>query len=224
MRNVTTAGGVAAFYIAAAYSAAIPYFLRVVNYPGVVDPVEKVALLRAHYRSLYAMHLVVYECVALALIVLAVALHERMRVATPVWARITMVLGLTWAALLLASSMVFNYGMGAVIELHAVDPMRAAWTWQVIETVAQGTGGAGGELLGGLWMLALSSAAYRARAFPRGVIGFAAVIGVIGLVSIVPALRDAGVAFGVLQIVWFAWVGVVLLRGQETPVPGRGAT
>ncbi|MBL8961477.1 MAG: DUF4386 family protein [Gemmatimonadetes bacterium] len=215
MGPVTKAGGLAALYIAAAYSAAIPYFVVVVDYPAVSDPVEKLALLRAHYGSMYAMHLVVYEAVALALIVLGVALHERTRTVTPVWARLTTALGLTWAALLLASSMVFNYGMGAVIELHREDGDRAVWMWQAIEAVAQGIGGAGGELLGGLWMLALSVTARRAQLFPRGVIGFGAVIGVTGLISIVPAQREAGIVFGVLQIAWFAWVGVLLLRDRH---------
>jgi threonine/homoserine/homoserine lactone efflux protein len=38
------------------------------------------------------------------------------------------------------------------------------------------------------------------------------VIGVVGLVSIVPPLHEAAYAFGLLQIVWFIWVGISLLR------------
>jgi hypothetical protein len=46
------AGGIAALYIAVAYLAAIPYFLVLVNYPSVVDPVQKVILLRDNYLSM----------------------------------------------------------------------------------------------------------------------------------------------------------------------------
>jgi len=49
--------------------------------------------------------------------------------------------------------MVFNYGMNVVVGLYATDPTHAVWVWQVIETVAQGIGGAGGELLGGVRIL-----------------------------------------------------------------------
>lgn len=36
-------GGLAALYLAAAFVAAMPYFLVFVKYPSVVDPVEKVS-------------------------------------------------------------------------------------------------------------------------------------------------------------------------------------
>lgn len=48
------AGGIAALYIAVAYLAAIPYFLLLVNYPGVVDPVQKVALVPGVQRCRWA--------------------------------------------------------------------------------------------------------------------------------------------------------------------------
>ena len=210
--NLQKLGGVAALYIAAAYLAAMPYFLVFVNYPGVVDPVKKVELLRDHYASMHTMHLLVYEFVAIALVVLGLALYERLRSGPPAIARLGIVLGLMWACLLLASSMVFNYGMGTVVTLYASDPSRAVWLWQAFETVAQGIGGAGGELLGGLWMLLVSWGAQRARALPTGANGLGLIIAIAGLLSNAPPLRAAAYAFGLLQIVWFTWVGVVLVR------------
>jgi len=50
------AGGIAALYIAVAYLAAIPYFLVLVSYQSVVDPVQKVILLRDNYLSMYPVH------------------------------------------------------------------------------------------------------------------------------------------------------------------------
>ena len=44
---------------------------------------------------------------------------------------------------------------------------------------------------------------------------FGVVIGVAGLASVVPPLHDAAIAFGLLQIVWFVWVGIVLLRTAQ---------
>ena len=45
-------GGLAALYLALAYLIAMPYFLIAVDYPGVTDPVEKVALLAEHQGSM----------------------------------------------------------------------------------------------------------------------------------------------------------------------------
>jgi hypothetical protein len=67
------AGGIAALYIAVAYLAAIPYFLVLVNYPSVVDPVQKVILLRDNYLSMYLMHVFSFQFVAFGLIVVTLA-------------------------------------------------------------------------------------------------------------------------------------------------------
>ena len=37
-------------------------------------------------------------------------------------------------------------------------------------------------------------------------------IGAVGVLSVVPALSDLAYGFGLLQIVWFVWLGFVMLR------------
>ena len=82
-RGLFRAGGLAALYIALADLLAIPYFLVVVNYPGAVDPVDKVVLLRDHHASLYLMHIVSFEFTALCFLVVTLMLHQRLRAAAP---------------------------------------------------------------------------------------------------------------------------------------------
>lgn len=212
MKTLQKSGGIAALYMALAYIVAIPYFLVVVNYPAVVDPAEKIKLLRENYASMFAMHVIVYEFVALGLVVLGLALYHRLKDGAPMMAQVATAIALIWACLLLASSMVFNYGMEAVVGLYANDPPQAVWAWQVLETVAQGLGGAGGELLGGLWLLLVSWAASRSNAFPKPLNWLGFVVAFAGLISIVPSLADAGIVFGLLHILWFVWLGIVLLR------------
>ena len=216
MQTLQKFGGLAALYMAVAYIVAIPYFLVVVNYPSVVDPTEKVMLLRDNYTSMFTMHVIVYEFVALGLVVLGLALYHRLKVGAPMMAQVATAVALIWACLLLASSMVFNYGMEAVVGWYATDPPQAVRAWQVLESVAQGLGGAGGELLGGLWLLLVSWAASRTNALPKPLNWLGFVIAIAGLSSVVPGLKDAGIIFGLLHIVWFAWVGIVLLR--STPL------
>lgn len=219
MKALQKSGGIAALYMAVAYIVAIPYFLVVVNYPAVVDPTEKVILLRDNYASMFAMHVIVYEFIALGLVVLGLALYHRLKVGAPMIAQVSTAIVLIWACLLLASSMVFNYGMEAVVGMYATDPLQAVWAWQVLETVAQGLGGAGGELLGGLWLLLVSWGASRTNALPNPLNWLGFVIGFAGIISIVPSLADVGVVFGLLHIVWFLWLGIVLLRSE----PGKAA-
>jgi len=218
------AGGLAALYLALAYLIAMPYFLVAVNYPGVTDPLEKVALLAKHQGSMTAIHLMTYVVLGVVLAVLSLTLYRRMKDEAPVAIQAATVVGLIWSFVLVASGLVFIYGMETAAALYETNPAQAVAAWQAIEPVAEGLGGAGGEILGGSWVLLVSWAALRSRALPKMLGWFGVVIGLVGIVSIVPALRDAQMLFGALQIAWFAWTGIVMLRTSERsvqPAPSR---
>jgi hypothetical protein len=205
------AGGGAALYLALCYLMAMPFFLLVVDYQGATTAAAKVALVVGNYASMYAMYLVTYVFFGIALGVLALALYDRLHAQAPATMRVATAIGLLWSVALVTSGMVFTYGMTTIVALAKTDPEQARLTWQAIEPVAQGLGGAGGEVLGGLWVLLVSWVALRSGALPKALGWLGAIIGVAGLVSIVPPLHDAGYAFGLLQIAWFVWVGVALM-------------
>ena len=210
-------GGLAALYLAAAFVAAMPYFLAFVKYPSVVDPVEKVALLVRNHDSMQAMHLITYVIFGIVLAVLALALYARLRDGAPTLTQAATAVGLIWAVVLVASGMIFNAGMAAVVGLHATSPVQAVSAWQAIEPVTEGLGGSGGELLGGLWVLLVSVAALRTGGLPKVLNWFGVAIGTAGLLSVVPVLKDLGPGFGLLLIVWFVWLGIVMLRTSSRP-------
>ena len=76
--------------------------------------------------------------------------------------------------------------------------------------------GGGNEVVGALWILLLSWAALRAGGLPRALNYLGVVISVAGLLTLVPALEMMGVIFGLGSIVWFVWVGIVMLRGSPS--------
>jgi hypothetical protein len=206
------AGGLAALYLALAYLVAMPYFLLVVNYPSVVDPLKKVALLADNRDSMYVMHLVTYVIFGLVLAVLVLALHARLKDGMSATMQIATAVGLIWAVVLIASGMVFNSGMGAVAELYHSHPAQAVSAWQAIEPVTDGLSGVNGEILGGVWVLLVSWAALRTGGLPKMLSWLGLGIGAIGILSVVPVLKDAAYGFGLLQIVWLAWLGIAMLR------------
>jgi hypothetical protein len=205
-------GGFAALYLAAAYVLAMPYFLVFVKYQSAVDPAEKVALLVSNHDSMRVMYLVTYIIFGIVLAVLALALYARLKDGTPTLAQAATAVGLIWAFVLVASGMIFNAGVAAVVGLHGTNPAQAVSAWQAIEPVAQGLGGSGGELLGGLWVLLVSVAALRTGALPKALNWLGVAIGAAGVLSVVPVLSDLAFGFGLLQIVWFVWLGIVMLR------------
>ena len=79
--------------------------------------------------------------------------------------------------------------------------------------VTNGIGG-GNEIVGGLWMLLISWVALQLGGFPKALNYLGVVVGVAGILSALPGLGDVGLIFGLVQIVWFIWLGIVLLRSN----------
>ena len=66
-------------------------------------------------------------------------------------------------------------------------------------------------------MVLLSIAALRHGGLPRPCSIFGLVVGGAGLITVIPALGEIGGAvFGLTQIVWFVWLGIILLRQPAT--------
>ena len=73
--------------------------------------------------------------------------------------------------------------------------------------------GGGVDLVGGLWILLVSWSALQSGGLPKPLNYLDMVIGVVGILTVVPAFGELGGAiFGLSQIVWFIWLGIVLLR------------
>jgi hypothetical protein len=209
------AGGTAALYLGAAYIVAMPYFLLVVDLQSMGSAAEKLAALAKYETSHYVMYLITYVVFGIVLASLALALRKRLA-GSPTVAAVGAIVGSIWASMLVASGLVFNFGAGAAVDLLAKSPAQAASLWQVIEPVADGLSSGQGELLGGLWVLLVSVAALRTGALPKILNWLGIVVGTAGIVSAVPGLLDAKYVFGLLQIVWFIWLGVVMLRTRAS--------
>ncbi len=216
MKDLQKMGGIAALYEAAAYVLGIVFFIFVVDYSGVTDPAQKMVLLVDNQTSLYIMNLIIYVVFGVFLVVLAVALYERLKAGAPAIMQTATALGLIWAGLVIASGMVANIGMDVAVGLHGTDPAQAATVWLAIDTVVDGIGG-GNEIVGGLWVLLVSWAALRTGGLPKALNYLGVVIGVAGILSAVPALGElGGMIFGLGQIVWFVWLGIVMLRSSPS--------
>ncbi len=217
MKTLQKAGGFSALYLAAAYLAGLVLFIVVLDYPGITDPAQKVALLVEMQAVIFVTNLLMYVFFGVGLVVLALALHDRLQAGAPALVQVATVLGIIWAGSLVASGMVANAGIAPAVALHATDPAQAALTWQGIETVANGLGNGNGEILGGLWALLISLAALRAGGLPRALNYLGLLVGAVGILSLVPGLTAllTGV-FGLAQVAWFVWLGLVLLRSSAT--------
>jgi hypothetical protein len=96
--------------------------------------------------------------------------------------------------------------------MYSTDPAQAALMWMNFETVASGLGNGNGEILGGVWTLLVSLASLRGGGLPRALNLLGLLAGAVGIVSILPGLNDLAGLFGISQMIWFVWLGLILIR------------
>lgn len=215
MKSLQRMGDIAALYEAAAYIVGIIGFLAVVNVSGVADPVGQVALMADNVALLYILHVIVYVGWGIFMVVLALALYERLKANSPAIVQTATVFGLFWGCVILLSGMIHNVGMQNVVELYRTDPAQAGTVWFTIDSVLAGLAGSN-EAIGGIWVLLVSWAALRAGEFSKVLNYLGLVIGVAGIISIVPPLAAIFISvFALGQIVWFIWLGIAMLRSNK---------
>src|SRR5512139_3055635 len=140
MKTLQKFGGFAALYLAAAYLIGMVIFLVVLDYPSIGDPVQKAALLVEMETVIFSTNLLMYVFFGVFLIVLSLALYDRLKSGAPAVMQVATAIGIIWAGSLIASGMVANAGLATIVPLYAKDPAQAAVTWQGIESVADGLG------------------------------------------------------------------------------------
>jgi hypothetical protein len=217
MKNLQKSGGIAALYMAISHLIGIVLFLVVLDYLSIIDPAQKVALNVDKQWVIFSTNLLMYVFFGFALIVLSLALYDRLKTGSPALMQVATAIGIIWAGSLIASGMVANAGLTAVVAQYATDPTQAALTWQTIETVTGGLGNANGEILGGFWTLLVSLAAQKTGGLPKWLNRLGRVVGTVGVLTIIPILNEMTGVFGLGQIIWFVCLGIVLLRSH----PGK---
>jgi hypothetical protein len=216
MKSLQKMGGFAALYEAAAYIVGMIGFLAVVDVSGVADPVKKVALMAENMTFLYVLHLITYVIWGIFMVVLALALYERLKTSSPAMAQTATVFGIFWGCVIILSGMIHNVGMQNVVALYAKNPNQAGTIWLTVESLLGGLAGSN-ETIGGIWILLLSWAAMRTGELPRVLNYLGIAVGVAGIISIVPALAEIFIyIFALGQIVWFIWLGISMLRSNKS--------
>ncbi len=219
MKNLQKMGGIAALYEAAAYIVGMIGFLAVVDVSSVADPIQKVALMADNLAFLSMLHLIVYVGWGFFMVILALALYERLKAGSPAIMQTATVFGIFWGCVIIISGMIHNAGMQTVVDLYSKDPTQAGTVWLTIDSVLGGLAGSN-EIIGGIWILLLSWAALRTGELTKVLNYIGVAVGVAGIISIVPVLAGLFIyIFALGQIVWFIWLGIMLLRSN----PGNTA-
>ena len=222
MNNLQKTGGVAALIHGAAYAVAMVWFLILLSPLLNAGPRQHMAFVADNQAIMYVGILISYWVPGATLVVMALALYERMKNGSPALMQIATVFGCIWAALIIGSGNLMLSDFGVVAKLYGNNPVQAETVWLGLDAVETGLV-SGNEIVGSLWVLLLSLAALRTKALPRGLNYLGVPLGVVGIVTgilaFIPAVKDVIMVFGLGMIVWSAWVGIVMLRNR----PGAAA-
>jgi hypothetical protein len=182
MKSLQKYGGFAALFMAAAYLIGMVIFIAVLDYLSITDPAQKVALNVEKQTVIFSTNLLMYVFFGFTLIVLSLALYDRMKSGAPALMQVATAIGIIWAGSLIASGMAANAGLATIVALYAKDPTQATLTFQAIESITNGLGNANGEILGGLWALLVSLAALRTGGLPKGLNFLGVLVGTVGII------------------------------------------
>lgn len=217
MKSLGKIGGAASFICAATYIFGFVLLLTLLapsGYGSETADAEKIlAFINENTGLMLTWNLVIYVINGISLGVLAIALADRF---PTVFQGFVRGFGLMWATLVIAAGMVANVGISAALAKFSTAPEAAVQLWDTLSAVENGLGG-GNEIVGGVWAIVIAIAALSSGQLPRVFAWFSIVIGGSGLLTVVPQLGEApGAIFGLGYILWFVWIGFMLLRGPET--------
>lgn len=124
-------------------------------------------------------------------------------------AKSSLCLALIWSGMVISSGMIAVVGIESIAKIFTVQPEVAQVLWQNVQLIHQGIGGSV-EIVGGAWVLLISLIGLKSRIFLVYVNYIGIAVGILGLLTIFPPLKDAAALFGMTQILWFFGLSVSL--------------
>jgi len=216
MKKLLKIGGIAALIGAATNLFGLGMYatLLVPKGFGSDDPGEIVAFLANNQAFMRVFDIIIYLVFGVGMIFLSLTLYERLKAGSSALAQAVTTFGLIYAVLVIVVGTLSINNVSTVVKLYVENPAQAASVWLTLDSVATGLGGGGGEtMVSGIWFLMLSWVALRLRELPRVLNYFGLVVGVAGILTVLISSLDLiAFIYGIGLIIWFIWLGIVLLR------------
>jgi hypothetical protein len=217
MNSLQKIGGVAALIHAVAYVVGIVLFVSLLSPLMNSEPGQYMAFVVDNQALMYIWILICYWVAAAAVVVMALALYERLQAGSTALVQTATVFGFIWAGLIIGSGNLMLNDFSVVADLYHKAPAQAETVWLALEAVENGLV-SGNELVGSLWVLLLSLAAWRTGRLTRALNYLGLALGMVGLstsiLAFIPAVKDFIMTFGLGMIGWSVWVGIVMVHSN----------
>jgi len=214
MNSLRMAGATSALLMAFIYLIGFAVFFLVLDPGRTLTLDESVQFLSEHRLIVMPTMFVLYVFAGFNLLILVQSLAVEVKDRLPWQSQTALIIGSIWCVMLVIAGFVYITGMQEVFSLYPDKAEQATTLALMIKTVFESLGG-GNELVGGVWTVLISCLLLNVTAGYKMLHFFGIVVGIAGVVSIVPILSEAVMVFGLGQIFWFIGLGVRFLKQKN---------
>ena len=192
------------------YVAMFVFFFVILDIPHgsrLIEKIDYMAEQKALISFAYFIGYIVFGCL---LLIGVEGINARLQVDKSELAKFAYAFGMLWFVLMMCSGMIAMVGMETMARLFEKASEHTETVYFIAIITVDALGG-GIEFAGGMWVLLISITALRQQQLSTGlnVLGlFCGVFGIATLILSIPEFKDA---FGLSQVVWFIWMGFVLM-------------
>ncbi|MBU1618277.1 MAG: hypothetical protein KJ556_17505 [Gammaproteobacteria bacterium] len=215
--TIQRCGGLASIGMALCYFTVALIFFVVLSQPEQAEPLQNIHYINQHQFLVLAGYAIGYLLFGFLLAVMVIAIPRQLPQPRSALVQASGLFGKVWVVLMMASGMIALTGLELVITLVNTDPDLAVTLFHAMGLMTHALGG-GIELVGGLWILLFSLAGLQQQPQRAKLHGLGLLTGSFAILTVFhtqPYLKEA---FGLSQLVWQLWFGVVLLRQSQMEV------
>lgn len=210
-RQLKPLAGAAFIAMALCYITLFVIYGAVLSTPTDVSTADKIAYLienKGLVNFTFVLGYVLFACLLCFCVYVIGGLFQP--VSQPAMAMATL-FGYFWVVVLLCAGMIGISANELLASYSVTSPAAAETIYYARTLMLEGLGG-GIEFIGGVWLLILGAVGWRHGLFSKSLSAFTLLKGAIGVLTLVCAdsvLRDL---FGITGIVWFIWMGIVMIK------------
>ncbi|WP_414827966.1 DUF4386 family protein [Alteromonas sp. H39] len=213
-------GGAASILQGLTYIFGFILFFGILDTGGHDTPEQFLEFVIFHRDTYFLGYVVIGGVFSFALMILVQALYARFRHEAPELMKFAAVVGYMWAFIVMSSSLIFLTSLNPLATYFEQDPQQALIISRTITIIVDALGG-GIELIGAVWLLAVSTVGIKSRIFGRPIHYWGIVVGISGVLTLFsglsflatnPFFEVTTAMFGLGQIVWFLCLGVLMIK------------
>ena len=216
MNSANYVTGIAALVLSFIYISAFVYYGAFWRFPNDGDAQTKMMFIAEHQTITAVFLFITYILFGLVLSILVAGTSRLLGNASEMLKSVTTAFGYLWVGLVIASGMIAIGGVSYAIGIAHSDAQKALDAWALLMTIAQSIGG-DNEIVGAVWVILVSILALKADIFSKKLHYLGITVGLAGVATITSVVMFKEL-FGVLQIIWFFWLGLCFLRAASDEV------